>query len=258
MAHAAPVVIRWPAHQPLPPALATLVADAPGAVVIESSEGPDALLEWTGNLAEFAGPALPALRLAPTTDSDHLLTLCRWALRLQHLAQLLDSARLATAQWRQAALTDPITGLRNRRGWDEQLAAAPSPAPPGWALILLDLDNFKAVNAQFGLAHGDLLLAQVGRQLAHQTAPEEIVARWGGDEFAIAFPCDSAHAAALRATQWQRAAAIPASPLRPAITASTGWAWSALGLPPRELFPHAEAALRAAKSLGRNRLFPAV
>ena len=116
-------------------------------------------------------------------------------------AQLLVTARDVSAQValrRQVThLTfhDGLTGLPNRAYVEQRVreAAAPvDPAPgpgsptPGIAgVILLDLDRFTAVNAAVGHGAGDVLLAQVGRRLRAAVPPQDTVARWGGDEFAV-------------------------------------------------------------------------
>lgn len=79
------------------------------------------------------------------------------------------------------AATDPLTGLPNRRG----LARAFARRLPGTALLFLDLDGFKAVNDRLGHAAGDRLLAAVAARLASALGPEDVIGRWGGDEFLL-------------------------------------------------------------------------
>jgi diguanylate cyclase (GGDEF)-like protein/PAS domain S-box-containing protein len=118
-------------------------------------------------------------------------------------AQLLVTARDVSAQValrRQVThLTfhDGLTGLPNRAYVEQRVreAAAPadpdpgpgpgSPAPGVAGVILLDLDRFTSVNAAVGHGAGDVLLAQVGRRLRAAAPPQDTVARWGGDEFAV-------------------------------------------------------------------------
>ncbi len=93
------------------------------------------------------------------------------------------------------ACQDPLTGLRNRRAFEEGLrqacagAAAPSAHAPSaevpFALLLCDLDGFKQVNDTLGHAAGDVLLREIAFRLVVETKPHGIVARLGGDEFAI-------------------------------------------------------------------------
>jgi diguanylate cyclase (GGDEF)-like protein len=103
---------------------------------------------------------------------------------LLSLALLLSSlrdARLANEAQR-LSRTDDLTGLGNRRAVMELLAG--SEERP-LALLLIDLNGFKAVNDTFGHPEGDRLLAQVGRRLADVIPDADLVARLGGDEFAI-------------------------------------------------------------------------
>jgi diguanylate cyclase (GGDEF)-like protein len=100
---------------------------------------------------------------------------------LRGLNLRLDGARLAAEE---EALTDPLTGLRNRRAVDlllERLCAARA----GIGVLQLDLDYFKAVNDTLGHAAGDQVLEQVGRILDEETRVDDCAARIGGDEFVV-------------------------------------------------------------------------
>ncbi len=99
---------------------------------------------------------------------------------------------LAHEALRDQALTDPLTGLGNRRklanDLGEQLADASISAP--LLLMLFDLDGFKAYNDTFGHVAGDALLARLGRKLAASVAPAGSAYRLGGDEFCVLLPAD--------------------------------------------------------------------
>jgi diguanylate cyclase (GGDEF)-like protein len=100
--------------------------------------------------------------------------------------------RSALAETAQAARSDPLTGLANRRGLSEGLAAALDGLGSGAArdqmrpvaLLLIDLDRFKAVNDGFGHEAGDRLLVEVAARLRGELRAGDAVARLGGDEFA--------------------------------------------------------------------------
>lgn len=100
---------------------------------------------------------------------------------LQGLSLRLDGARVAAEE---EAMTDPLTGLRNRRAVDlvlDRLCAAGA----SFGLMHLDLDFFKAVNDTLGHAAGDFVLETVGRILREQLRTDDCAARIGGDEFVV-------------------------------------------------------------------------
>jgi diguanylate cyclase (GGDEF)-like protein len=119
---------------------------------------------------------------------------------------LAEQARVETI-----ANTDSLTGLINRRGLVAKLDALPSIERKKLALILLDLDGFKPINDTFGHLAGDTILVEVSRRLTSLSAVKLLVARQGGDEFAILSECDGpAEAVALA----QQAIATLGSPYK--------------------------------------------
>lgn len=103
---------------------------------------------------------------------------------LRELAQRLeDDKQVAQAQ----ALTDTLTGLRNRRALSLALQEL-GRSQTGFALMHIDLDYFKSVNDTLGHAAGDHVLNVVASILRRETREEDTVARVGGDEFVVAFP----------------------------------------------------------------------
>lgn len=85
------------------------------------------------------------------------------------------------------ALRDPLTGILNRRGF-EQLAKEAIANNEQGAVLYLDLNHFKAINDKFGHLVGDALLKAFGHRLAFCLRPEDVFARLGGDEFVIVLP----------------------------------------------------------------------
>ena len=148
-----------------------------------------------------------------------------------------------------AANTDPLTGLLNRRGFDERVARAGT-----GALFYADLDHFKAINDGHGHDAGDRVLQQTAEVLARALRPEDLVARVGGEEF-VAFLAGAdlaeAHAAADRARA--EIAAVVRSGGMP-VTCSFGVAALGPGDTVEAATRRADAALYRAKSLGRNRV----
>jgi diguanylate cyclase (GGDEF)-like protein/PAS domain S-box-containing protein len=85
---------------------------------------------------------------------------------------------------RRLAESDPLTGLANRRSLRQTIEAQLHQEPPGW-LLCMDLDQFKQVNDAFGHEAGDRLLVEVARILRDSVRGDDLVARMGGDEFAV-------------------------------------------------------------------------
>jgi diguanylate cyclase (GGDEF)-like protein len=94
----------------------------------------------------------------------------------------LDAAHRA-AELR--ARTDELTGTYNRRHFTELVAAEGNLDATRCALLLLDADHFKQVNDIHGHAAGDAVLVELARRLGAELAPDELLARWGGEEFAV-------------------------------------------------------------------------
>ena len=92
-----------------------------------------------------------------------------------------------TKELRRLAESDPLTGLANRRCLRETLEAQLQQEPPGW-LLYVDLDYFKEVNDAHGHEAGDRLLVAVAQILRESVRSDDLVARMGGDEFAILLP----------------------------------------------------------------------
>lgn len=100
----------------------------------------------------------------------------RSALASQELSERHD------AEWR-AAREDPLTGVGNRRALDERMAAAR--IGRSVAVVLIDVDNLKVINDNYGHACGDQVLRRVAQLLTEQSRAEDVVARAGGDEFVV-------------------------------------------------------------------------
>ena len=86
------------------------------------------------------------------------------------------------ARLQRQVVTDHLTGLYNRRGFEEALS---DPLGHSASLLLIDLDHFKHINDRLGHKAGDMVLAEVGRRLPLQIREGDFVARVGGDEFGI-------------------------------------------------------------------------
>ncbi|SFG60137.1 GGDEF domain-containing protein [Methylobacterium gossipiicola] len=93
-------------------------------------------------------------------------------------------AILGEAESRRQSVTDPLTGLLNRRGLEDAFEARDG-TTRNRVLFYLDLDGFKQVNDRLGHAVGDALLCDVGRRLCETVGPDETICRLGGDEFLL-------------------------------------------------------------------------
>jgi diguanylate cyclase (GGDEF)-like protein/PAS domain S-box-containing protein len=111
--------------------------------------------------------------------------------QLQGLLNDITERKRAESAAHEMAMRDSLTGLLNRRGFDNalntQLSSAIAEARP-LALLLVDLDYFKAVNDTFGHAAGDLVLREVASVLSHCVRRTDVVGRMGGDEFVVLLP----------------------------------------------------------------------
>jgi diguanylate cyclase (GGDEF)-like protein len=162
-----------------------------------------------------------------------------------------------------AAVRDPLTGLLNRRFFDEAVETAFATARRSGdplSLIVLDLDRFSAVNNRHGHAVGDAVLRRVARAMREAVRDGDTVARYGGEEFVVIAPGSATDEAVIVAERIRAAVAAASSSTEAgdaavAVTISAGVA-SLLGdeLDGRALFRAADSALLTAKRAGRDRV----
>ena len=176
--------------------------------------------------------------------------------------QLLVTARDVTSQVelrRQVAhlaAHDGLTGLPNR-AFVEQRSGEILGRAGASGVILLDVDGFTAVNESAGLGAGDLLLAQIARRLRLAVSPQDTVARWGGDEFAVLVE-EPGSASEIVEIAERLARGVALQPYRAGeadltLTTSVGVAF-ADGSPAREVWRNAEVAMSQAKESGGGRV----
>jgi diguanylate cyclase (GGDEF)-like protein len=168
------------------------------------------------------------------------------------LRQELEAFRERLARVEVLAVTDPLTGLANRRA-AEKLIEEKIRAGDRFCLMLFDLDDFKRINDQYGHQAGDQVLRFFGRRLAEQFRPNDLVCRWGGDEFLVVLASTLSDAESrLRGIQ-ARAAGCYAFKLHNRevvieVRASAGIAEHEPGESAEELFARADAFLYERKA----------
>ncbi len=203
-----------------------------------------------------------------TTIMDQLLAATRkMASRTKELESKLQSSSHEISQLRNTldsvriqSVTDPLTGLANRRRFDEALVQALETSAQGLCLLMCDVDHFKKINDTYGHQTGDQILKLVAQCLKKVARDDDITARYGGEEFALILPgttVKNALAVAERARRSVEAVRIvkrsTGEALGP-VTISIGLATAQPEDTPVSLIERADACLYAAKQTGRNRV----
>jgi two-component system, cell cycle response regulator len=198
--------------------------------------------------------------LVRPVDRNELLARSNIQIRRRRLQNRLDdNYRRSLA----LALTDELTGLYNRRyllAHLDELIARSNGDGFGAALLLFDIDHFKRVNDTYGHASGDEVLRQIARRAQDSVRSDDLVARLGGEEFAVVMPeTELAVAVAvanrLRFEVARRPFALCAGGAELEITISIGVTTANPGYEDRnQLLKRADDALYEAKAAGRNRV----
>lgn len=174
---------------------------------------------------------------------------------------------LRTLELQRLAVTDELTGTANRRRFGEVLQGeirrlGRSPDAARLSLLILDLDGFKEINDTWGHEAGDRLLAAIGRALQRSVRSSDLVARYGGDEFAVILPMtdrQGAHQTATKLLGAVESISIPVDGETAGVTASIGIAVvapsAAVDREADKLISAADMALYAAKRAGGGRVY---
>jgi diguanylate cyclase (GGDEF)-like protein len=218
-------------------------------------------------LARRAGPALADARVFEELQDYRQRLEERVTERTRALEQanrekelLLDALRLRSQHLERETLQDPLTGLANRRHFNQRLATeidlAESSARP-LSLIVVDLDHFKDINDRLGHAVGDDVLRTLAELMHQHFRADDLLARIGGEEFAIVLP--GLPVAQAQAASENLCLAVASYPwVRThddlAVTLSAGLASWTAGMTPEALFEAADIRLYRAKRGGRNRV----
>ncbi|MEV6633103.1 GGDEF domain-containing protein [Actinoplanes sp. NPDC051470] len=198
-----------------------------------------------------AGVVIVALR-AENAFADWIAMTIALIMTAVVVYSLRDRADQLRRKLEDQAFADPLTGLANRRAFDDALAAAGRSAP--LAVITIDLDHFKGINDTYGHAAGDAALQLVAGAMREVASPDDVVARFGGDEFVMLLRGDQP--AALRAVTRLQEIVAQDTTLR---SGPPGLSIGVAALPEHaldveDLVRASDTALYSAKSGGRGRV----
>jgi diguanylate cyclase (GGDEF)-like protein len=173
------------------------------------------------------------------------------------LAQTITSLNARSESLETLARTDPATGLLNRAGLklglEKRLLHFGVKQFP-MAVIFADIDHFKRINDSLGHAAGDAVIAQVAAHLRSHVTHDDLVARWGGEEFLLLCTSTSGEAALAIAERLRQGMEQQAWPSGVDVTCSFGIAVLGAGEDWLEAIQRADAAMYQAKQAGRNRV----
>jgi diguanylate cyclase (GGDEF)-like protein len=255
-------------------ALDELAARAPSAIVFLGGPGvPDSLrdsMPYVANvervvpvveqLLEMAppGPAtdesdLPAASVASGDGEPERSATDRLAAVAADVGDVARRQARLAYEYREMALTDPVSGLPNRRAFDDRLAEAVA-GGSAVELLVVDLDDFKSINDEHGHDVGDEVLRTVADTLRRCLRAGDFAARLGGDEFALVLPAAGREDAPALGERVRSAIEGAQAPV--ALTASVGI--TTLDGDARQAMLVADRALYAAKRRGRNAVVRAV
>jgi diguanylate cyclase (GGDEF)-like protein len=197
--------------------------------------------------------SVPMVGIEPTATAAEATQAAGFALTATSGAEgARDSARRAFAM-EQLAYRDALTGLYNRRGYDDRFYLLAESDGPQAMVLMVDVDRFKSINDTYGHEAGDKALVDVGAALVRSIRPGDLAARYGGDEFAVLLPGATPSDAALVAERIR--AAIEREMRDPPVTVSIGSAPALDSTLSTGLA--VDHALYDAKEKGRNRVVAA-
>jgi diguanylate cyclase len=200
-----------------------------------------------------------ALALHDTRDVQDAVSILKS--RLEDSQREIEQLREQVTRARQDALVDAMTGLSNRKGFDQALAACLAEAAPqslGPSLLMGDIDHFKQVNDSYGHLLGDKVIRVVAQIIKANIKGKDFAARYGGEEFVVLLPETPAPGALALAEKIRSTVAgsrirrLDNNETLEKVTISLGVASFRPGESGNEMLARADAALYAAKAQGRN------
>jgi diguanylate cyclase (GGDEF)-like protein len=227
----------------------------PDVIVTDTAD----VFEADSGVIRVGNCAAADVNLPADASARELQLACRLLADLVHLRRREQMAAQQQRRLYAEAFCDPLTGLPNRRAWDETLPKRLSAIPSSLCLCLAiyDLDLFKKINDTFGHSAGDEVLRAAGRAICESLRQGDFVARIGGDEFGLLIwaPDAKIAAAVVERVRMALPVRLVESGIQ-AVTASAGLAVAGnieLTTNPAAFFARADEALRRAKQSGRDR-----
>lgn len=217
-------------------------------------------------VSDCPSPGASVLDLGADDQVPTAISASELTLRIERLARRkrdADRKRQETTELAQKAYIDRLTGLNNRTAMEEYLTSldrALADRPKSVALMIADLDHFKAINDNHGHAAGDMILAHVAQTLTSKLREGDFIARYGGEEFLIVLPnITQTHALAVAERLRNAVANSPtaldgATHVRATLSIGLAMAHRSTRTSTTNLQRAADNALYAAKRQGRNRI----
>ncbi len=175
-----------------------------------TSQFTDTLKDTTQKISEAKNPNDIEFLLKTITDETDKMVAYNVELeaRLDSSYAMMNTLQRDMERIRREAVTDGLTGLANRKAFDEQIARIGRDAKKEasiFSLLMLDIDHFKAFNDTYGHQVGDQVLRLVSMTLVNEVKGQDMVARYGGEEFVIILPGTNADASKFVADNIRRA-----------------------------------------------------
>ena len=241
----------WPSPETMPP------DQCPEVVVTDFEK-----IEGDAGVVRIGGSGRADVRLPDDLTARELQLACRLLAQVVRLRRREHCGAELRRRLAAEALTDPLSGLPNRRAWDREVERRLSATSSSRRLCMavLDLDHFKQVNDAHGHAVGDRVLRAWGRAVRDGLRQDDFVARLGGDEFGLLlWVVDAGMAVAVVDRVRAAVPRRPADSALPTVTASAGCCVAPsdsqphAAPSPEDVYAAAVAALRDAKQQGRDR-----
>lgn len=248
-----------PTDQPLSRYMSQPVVTLPPTASVS-----DALLHLKGRHIKRAIVTAPSGRILGVVTQRELVrfTYGYWMMLLKsharELQELVGILSARAASFEKESLTDPLTGLGNRRLFKqrigEEMGRLQRYDPIPFSVLLLDIDHFKHYNDSRGHSMGDEILKSVARAISRSIRDVDIAFRWGGDEFAVLAPHTRLEDASQLAERLKHLVAVEQHAGLSEVTISIGVATYVSTESERSFFDRFDAALYEAKQNGRNRI----